>query len=68
MREEKVIQGYGRQVFPNIFKAGRIGKFKVNNRCKYAACDEARVDYISAVMAWHESFEGSRLGNNTLGL
>jgi 2,4-dienoyl-CoA reductase (NADPH2) len=29
---------YGRQAFPNIFREGRLGKFKTNNRCKYAAC------------------------------
>ena len=54
MREEKVIQGYGRQVFPNIFKAGRIGKFTVNNRCKYAACSVSNYNTYEGFVSQRE--------------
>ncbi len=59
---------FGRQAFPHIFQEGRIGKFKTNNRCKYAACSVSNYNTHAGFVSERELYRDEVIAKTGAGV
>ncbi|MFH0727234.1 MAG: FAD-dependent oxidoreductase [Pseudomonadota bacterium] len=61
-------QVFGKQAFPHIFQEGRIGKFRTNNRCKYAACSVSNYNTPGGFVSQRELYRDEVIAKTGAGV